>query len=200
MTEKLNRKTPRILLLNKTQIHEIYKNSSDHLRVIIQLALNTGLRLGEIQSLKFADFDLKNSLVNVCLVNTKTKKHERIIPLNYAAKSCVRILKIGKKESDFLTELSDQAFKMHCYRLSRKLQFKFSFHCFRHTFITAFYNACRDPYLTASIAGHGSILTTMIYVHSVSDQARSAIENLSFDFNFSDQKNFSEIKFKKKIS
>lgn len=200
MMKRLARKTNRILLLNKTQLHEIYRNCPDHTRLICQLAVNTGLRLNEIRSLKFSDFDLKNGIVHVALENTKTKKHDRVIPLNYASKSCIRFLSQNKKPEDFLTDLSDQAFKIHCYRLSRKLNFRFSFHSLRHTFITAFYNASLDPYLTAYVAGHRSIFTTMIYVHSTSHSAKRAIENLDFDFTGTELKNALSIRKKTKVS
>lgn len=196
----MTRKTSRILLLNSQQLNLIYQQSPEHTRLICQLAVNTGLRLNEIRSLKFSDFDLKNSIVHVAIENTKTKKHDRVIPLNYACKSCLRILKIEKKPEDFLTDLSDQAFKVHCYRLSRKLGFRFSFHSFRHTFITAFYNASLDPYLTASVAGHSSITTTMIYVHSTSNSAKRAIENLNFDFSGNEIKNALRIQRKIKTA
>lgn len=200
MKDKLERKTPRILLLNSKQLNSIYKNSSEHLRLFFQLAVNTGLRLCELRSLKFSDFDLKNGIVNVCLVNSKTKKHERTVPLNYAARAALKMLKIGKNENSFLSDLSDQAFKIHCYRLSRKLGFRFSFHSLRHTFITAFYNASRDPYLTAAVSGHSSIQTTMIYVHSVGKDAARAVNSLNFDFNSEEQNLYLKINRKTKTA
>lgn len=191
---RLTRVTSKIVLLNTQQLNLIYKNSNEHLRLVIELAVNTGVRLNELRALKFLDFDLKNSVLHVAIENSKTKKHDRFVPLNYRAKASVKMLRKEKKESDFLTDLTDHAFKTHCYRLSRKIGFRFSFHSLRHTFITAFYNASLDPYMTASVAGHKSINTTMIYVHQSGAAAREIVNRMDFDFDLKTPFDFSRIK------
>ena len=182
------------MLLNSQQLNTIFKNSTEHLRLVMELAVNTGVRLNELRALKFSDFDLKNSILHVAVENSKTKKHDRFIPLNYKAKASVKMLKKNKKEIDFITDLTDHAFKTHCYRLSRKIGFRFSFHSLRHTFITAFYNASLDPYMTASVSGHKSINTTMIYVHQSGTAAKSVVDRMSFDFDLKTPFDFSRIK------
>ena len=192
--KRLTRVTSKIVLLNSQQLNTIFKNSTEHLRLVMELAVNTGLRLNELRALKFSDFDLKNSILHVAVENSKTKKHDRFIPLNYKAKAAVKMLKKDKKEIDFITDLTDHAFKTHCYRLSRKIGFRFSFHSLRHTFITAFYNASLDPYMTASVSGHKSINTTMIYVHQSGTAAKSVVDRMSFDFDLKTPFDFSRIK------
>lgn len=192
--KRLARVSVKIVLLNSAQLNTIFKNSTEHLRLIMELAVNTGLRLNELRALKFSDFDLKNSILHVAVENSKTKKHERFVPLNYKAKASVKLLRKNRAETDFVTDLTDHAFKTHCYRLSRKIGFRFSFHSLRHTFITAFYNASLDPYMTASVSGHKSINTTMIYVHQSGTAAKNVVDRMSFDFDLKTPFDFSRVK------
>lgn len=180
MTGKLQRTARRSLLLSNDQIFSIFKNCDKNFKLIATVSLNTGLRLSEILSLKVFDFNLKTRIVTVSLIDSKTKKHERIIPLNSSAVTALKLISLERKPEDFLTDLSAQSFKMVCFRLSKKLNFHFSFHCFRHTFITALYNASKNAYLTAYISGHRSIFTTMTYVHSTSNEAFDAVNKINF--------------------
>ncbi|MFA5038418.1 MAG: site-specific integrase [Candidatus Omnitrophota bacterium] len=49
--------------LERDQLNKLIENASDHLRPILIVALNTGMRKGEILSLKWRDLDFKNNLI-----------------------------------------------------------------------------------------------------------------------------------------
>jgi integrase len=60
-----------------------------HLRPIVVLALNTGMRRGEMLGLQWSNEDLSRRLIYV--TNTKSGK-DRVIPMNQAACSAVEHL------------------------------------------------------------------------------------------------------------
>lgn len=52
--------------------------SKDHLRPIIIMALDTGMRCGEIFKLKWSDIDLENRLIIIQAFNTKTMRQRQV--------------------------------------------------------------------------------------------------------------------------
>ena len=56
-----------------------------HLKAIIILALDSGLRRGKIFKLRWQDFDFDNKLIRIVGTRTKTER-ERIAPLSQRAK------------------------------------------------------------------------------------------------------------------
>ena len=61
----------------------------DFLHPLITVALNTGLRRGELLSLTWDDVDLRLMQIKVRSVNSKTAR-PRVIPLNADAMSALR--------------------------------------------------------------------------------------------------------------
>jgi integrase len=69
----------RLRYLELDEIDNLLNNSSSYLKPIIILALNTGMRKGEILGLKWPDLDFKQNLIY--LLNTKSGE-KREIPMN----------------------------------------------------------------------------------------------------------------------
>jgi len=125
--------------LEKEEIVELLENCIKHLRPIVVLVLNTGMRRGEVLNLKWRDIDVKRGIIHL----EKTKNDEgREVPINEQVKTAlIRVRKhpdspyifhkkdgspIGDIKKSFFTALKKSGIK--CFR----------FHDLRHTFASQF--------------------------------------------------------------
>lgn len=84
----------RLRYLEKEEILKLLKYCRGHLRPIVVVALNTGMRKGEILSLKWTDCDFRRSVIRL----TKTKNSEiRTIPMNAKVKTA--LIRVRKHQS-----------------------------------------------------------------------------------------------------
>ena len=56
------------------------------------------------------------------------------------------------------------------------------FHCIRHTFLTQLARKVISIYHIKQIAGHSDIKTTEIYLHTVTDDLRNAVNKVNINF------------------
>src|ERR1051326_275891 len=146
---------------------------------IVTMALNTGMRQGEIFSLRWFDVDLTRGFVHVR--QTKTGK-DRFIPIN----SRLRILLEGLGRS------SEHVFpspKTNRALIDVKRQFDrakmsagipdFRFHDLRHTAATRMADNGADVFTIAAILGHSDIRMTSRYTHATDRARRAAVESLA---------------------
>jgi integrase len=63
-----------------------------HLRTMIMLAIDSGLRRGEMFKMKWADVDFENNFLHIVTSNTKSEKY-RAVPLSARCRSALVILK-----------------------------------------------------------------------------------------------------------
>lgn len=165
----------------------------DKLKAVILFALHTGCRLDELINLQWRDIDLDERIITIRNkddFSTKTGKI-RYIPIsnfllellearkpqnlevadNYYVLGKVNHYKYGKS---YISKI----FKKHL----RKLHFpeRYHFHCLRHTFITQLARKGINIYDIKQLAGHSSIETTELYLHSITDDLRKAVEKLNW--------------------
>lgn len=67
--KKLKERNHRLRYLTKEEIKNLYNASADHLRPILIVALNTGMRKSEILNLKWEDIDFHQKIIYI--MNTK---------------------------------------------------------------------------------------------------------------------------------
>lgn len=179
--------------------------------VSIILSLLTGLRLGEICSLKINDFNLKNGNVNISktlqriknldhlataktkiIIDTpKTDKSIRYVPL---PSFLIEILKSMFDNMDnqayFLTGQTDKFIEPRALEYKYKQMLKMcdvaykNFHVLRHTFAT---NSIRNNYFDiktlSEILGHSSTKITLEkYVHSDEETKQNQMQILNNAF------------------
>ncbi|OQA92042.1 MAG: Tyrosine recombinase XerC [Elusimicrobia bacterium ADurb.Bin231] len=87
----------RVRFLEKDEIKKLMDSSEDFLKPIIAVALNTGMRQGEIISLKWPDIDL---IRGVILVRNPKNGHPRYIPMNKIVKYIFGKLRLQRKNLD----------------------------------------------------------------------------------------------------
>jgi integrase len=149
----------------------------DHVEPIILLALNTGMRRGEILKLRWADVDSDQLIVQG---ETTKNKQSRIIPLNMEAKNVFRswssngeYIFSGMGHAPITTIKRSWA----TIRKSANLP-ALRFHDLRHTFATRLLQKGVDIQTVSNLLGHRDIATTGHYLHATDETKRKAVELL----------------------
>ncbi len=180
--------------------------SDDSLAALgILIALNTGLRIGEICALKWDDIDLDNEIIHIrrtiarvesvnsktasktCLIldKPKTRTSVRDIPIT---SKLLEILAKARREkiSEFVVSesksfVSPRTFEYRYHRVLEKYNVpSTNFHCLRHTFATRCVEQGVDIKTLSEILGHANVgITLNTYVHSSWDLKRVQLEKLS---------------------
>ena len=151
---------------------------ADRLTPIVLLALNTGLRRGEIWNLKWGDVDLKNAMLVVHGKGAKSGQ-TRHIPLNDTALSALKTYKGNVSKMPNLPVFGKHEFKKAFASLLKKAQITdFRFHDLRHTFASRLVMAGVPLNTVRELMGHASLEMTLVYAHLAPDNLRQAVELL----------------------
>ncbi|MGE5443321.1 MAG: site-specific integrase [Ignavibacteriales bacterium] len=179
----LNNQVERIL--SPEEEERLLACSSPQLRAILICALNTGMRKGEIISLKWSNVDLDSNVITLEATNTKSKK-ARKIPINSKLRKTLleEKLKGGGSEYVFLNSNGSpykrqgslkQAFGGACRRAGIE---GLRFHDLRHTAATRMVESGAKIVAVSRILGHADLKTTMRYAHP-EDSLKEAVETLA---------------------
>lgn len=159
----------------------------DHLKPLVLLALNTGLRRGELFSLEWRDIDFLHNRLTVRAAAAKGAK-PRYIPLNATARDVLQRWqkqhKHGDKEPAGYVFPGDEGKRLDNIASSwRKLTtdaelHDFTFHDLRHTFATKALQAGADIVTLSKLLGHGSLKMTLRYSHVTDEALTAAVDRL----------------------
>jgi integrase len=152
------------------------------LREIIVFALNTGMRQGEILSLKWPHVDL--SRCTITLLKTKNKE-KRTIPINQTVLELLRAKgRVRHISGDVFTSQAGTMILarnlLRAFYLARKkagLE-DVRFHDLRHTFATRLVQAGINIYVVKELLGHKTLAMTMRYAHHYPESLRHGVEVL----------------------
>jgi integrase len=129
-----------------------------HLKAIIILAIDSGMRRGEIFKLRWQDIDFGNNLIQIIGTHTKTER-ERIAPLSQRAKDELEQLKkITKGANPFpFTDIK------RSFATAKRLAGidDLHFHDLRRTAITRWLQQGTSLAFAGKFAGHSQLQTTM---------------------------------------
>jgi site-specific recombinase XerD len=152
---------------------------------ILQLFLQTGIRVSELVHLTLKDLDLINKEVKIAGKGSK----ERTIPLGkkavLALKNYLQVRGESLSQQFFLnyagTGLSRRGAEkiIEKYRKLSGITKKFSCHSLRHTFGSYKAEQGVSPFQLKEWMGHSSISVTQLYVHMGKESARRAMEQTS---------------------
>jgi site-specific recombinase XerD len=157
---------------------------SDQLVDMINLALNTGMRKGEILSLRIHDIDFPRKTL---LVTESKSGEKRSIPLNRIAMEILQRRAVQKSISisGFIfstsshTQILPRNLNRAFYKAIAKAKIeKFRFHDLRHTFATRLVQAGIDLYKVSKLLGHKDISTTQRYAHHSPESLREGVDIL----------------------
>jgi integrase len=158
----------------------------DHLRPLVLLALNTGLRRGELLGLKWAGVNLPAKLLTVTAATAKSG-HTRRVPLNAEAQSTLEAWhkRQGKPAVEALVFPGHGGERMTRIdtswgTLTKEAKLKnFRLHDCRHHFASKLVQAGVDLYTVKELLGHSEIAMTERYSHLAPDNLRSAVEKIA---------------------
>lgn len=158
---------------------------------LIILALNTGLRLGELMRLEWSDISLQHAFLTV-----QTEKHRKTgghVPLNREALDVLRERNGRRRKGDSAVFPPDRSGKDGCmlrrlYGLAVEAsglnadstgpRDRVVFHTLRHTFGSWLALAGTDIYRIKTLMRHKTITMTMRYAHLLPDATRDAVNHL----------------------
>jgi excisionase family DNA binding protein len=169
-------------ILTEAEERKLMETCSETLSPIITVALNTGMRKGEILNLQWSRIDFKARRIRI----EKTKSGKvRFIPINDVLFHELNRLRKMDGQSPFLFFNSEtgkpyldmkKGFKAACRRAKIK---GLRFHDLRHTFATRLVAKGVDIETIKELLGHYSITVTQRYTHSNDDRKKKAVELLS---------------------
>lgn len=176
----LNEGNGRLRYLEREEIARLITNCEGNLKSIVILAVNTGMRRGEIFNLKWHDIDFNRNIIH--LYKTKNKEKREVF-LNEEVKNVLIAIRKHPK-SPFV----------FCYRNGqpvrdiRKPWFKalkksdindFVFHSLRHTFCSQLVMAGIDINTVKELAGHKTLQMTLRYSHLSQSHKQRAVDLLA---------------------
>ena len=172
-------KAIRLRYLEKEEIIRLITNCSDDFRPIVILAVNTGMRRGEILNLKWADIDFKRDVIY--LLETKSDQ-KREVPINEVVKTTlIRVRKNPKSAYVFCYKNGDQVkdIRKSFFTALKKSAIKdFRFHDLRHCAASHLVMAGIDLNTVREILGHKTIEMTLRYAHLSPNHKKRAVDIL----------------------
>jgi excisionase family DNA binding protein len=169
-------------ILTWLEEEKLLEASSEHLRPILIVAINTGMRRGEILNLRWRQVDLVKMLIKI--EHTKSGKN-RIVPINDVLYQELLKVKSHSEKSEYVfpnpetglpfTEVK-KSFKSACRRAGIN---DLRFHDLRHSFATRLLESGVDLITVRDLLGHFSVRVTQRYTHSSQDQKRAAVKLLA---------------------
>ena len=171
--------------LTEDEVKRLIDACSPHLKPIVIMAIYTGLRKGDILSLKWKDVDLERGVIQV--TEKKTGKTRNIV-LNNDMKTLFKSLRVrgeyvfpgrnGKPFKDvkksFQTALEDAGIEQ-----SKDRRKKIVFHTLRHTCISLLTERGADTTMVKNYVAHASEEMTQQYTHLSQEYARRTAEILN---------------------
>jgi len=176
----LKENNKRLRFLSEDEITSLLDACPDYLKNIVECAINTGMRKGEILSLKWGQ--IRNGLIYL----DKTKTNEaRQIPVNDALNA---VFKEIRKEQQLTSKhvftyqgkrITDNVKTSFNAAMKRAGIVGFRFHDLRHTFASQLLLHGGDLKDVQELLGHKSMTMTLRYAHLTQEHKRKAVNLLN---------------------
>src|SRR5437763_541453 len=187
--KKLRTANQRVRYLSNAEEEAIFKEvkGQDWVKNIIVMAINAGMRRGELFDLKWFDVDFNRRIVHV---RQSKSGRPRVIPLNSTTQTLLGGL---PKTSEYVfpspkkseRRVNDVGRQFERAVKNAKIA-DFHFHDLRHTAATRMADAGADPFTLAAILGHSDIRMTARYTHATDEAKRRAVDRLVKPASISD--------------
>jgi len=170
----------RLRFLEKDEIRKLLENCPDDIRRVVVIALNTGMRRGEILNLKWTDVDTEKGIIYL----SDTKNNEpREVQMNGPAKEAfLAVTRDPASPYVFCDEEGDCAIRnmQNKFELALKKSgiIDFRFHDLRHTFASYLVMLGIDLRTVQELMGHKTIEMTLRYSHLSPDHKKRAVDIL----------------------
>lgn len=169
----------------------IIDRAAPHLKPIIYTALYTGMRLGNILTLKWENIDFTSGMITI-KVKDRTKEGGKNLTIPMIAK-LAEILQAQPHINEYVFNFHKKpiksimsAWRSIFYKRNEKGVFTkqlkdptlpyVNFHTLRHTAATWILKKTNNLRITKEILGHSDIKTTMKYAHVLDEEKRRALD------------------------
>lgn len=150
---------------------------ADHLTPAVILSINTGIRRGELLSLKWMDIDTHQKLLTIHGSSAKTGD-TRHVPLNSEALQVIENWREQSQDGDRVFPIATSFKSAWAGLLKRARIARFRWHDLRHHFASRLAQAGIPLNTVRELLGHGSLAMTLRYAHLAPDQKRDAVAKL----------------------
>jgi integrase len=180
------------------QVRLLLPELSNPCRTVVQLAVLTGMRIGEILALRWKRVDLLRSTIEVAenysdgeFGTPKTRSSNRVIPMSGYLCNVVKTIRANTKSFSpddlvFCTASGTPLNQKNLYNrvlapaCDRIKQPRVSWHSFRHTHATLLTEVGESIKTAQSLLGHSDLGTTLnTYSHVIPDSQRRAVERVA---------------------
>lgn len=157
---------------------------TDYLMPLVLVAINTGMRRGELFDLRWSDISLPSKLITV-RGDTAKSGYTRHIPLTDEASSCLASWKTtnGSTELVFPSPVNGKRLdniNSSWEGLMKRAQIEnFRFHDLRHNFASSLVMRGVDLNTVRELLGHRDLKTTLCYAHLAPEHKAAAISMLN---------------------
>lgn len=162
--------------------YELYPNLgkfADNLTPLVTLAMNTGLRRGELWNLTWRDIDLHKQTLTVSGQGAKSG-HTRHIPLNTAALEALKTHLGEAVPMPNVPVFGNAEFRTAFNGVLHKAKIQnFRFHDLRHTFASKLVMAGVPLNTVRELMGHSSMDMTLKYAHLAPENLRDAVNKIN---------------------
>jgi site-specific recombinase XerD len=152
---------------------------------ILQVFLQTGIRVSELACLTVDDVDLERGLLRV----TGKGMADRDIPLNKKATAALRLWRSARPATEHRVLFTNRFGEplgvrgiqklVERYRHGAGLEKRITPHSLRHTFATHKARQGVNAFQLRDYLGHATVATTQLYVHLGQDEAKKVMEQTS---------------------
>jgi integrase len=170
----------RVRYLTEEEEEKLLKIAPEPLKSIIIIALNTGMRQGEILNLKWRDINFKDGII---IIQDSKSKEKRIIYMNQFTKEVFLNL-LSNKSKEYVFEKEgkklDTFYISHLFaKLVKQAGIKdFRFHDLRHTFASRLVMAGVNLKTIQELLGHKDYKMSLRYSHLSPEIKKQAVEIL----------------------
>ena len=169
----------RLRYLSQGECQTLVETCTPHLKPTVIVALNTGMRLGEILGLRWERVDLRHGFILL----DKTKNGERReIPINATLRAVFESIPHGPESEYVFTDRNgrpyqsvNNSFPTACKRAGIT---DFRFHDLRHTFASHLVMAGVDIVTVKELLGHKTLTMTLRYAHLSPGHRANAVKVL----------------------
>lgn len=164
----LDGEVERVRYLMPDEVQTVLSNCNEFLRPIVTVAVNTGLRKGELLGLKWENVNLELGIISIMKTNTKNKVRKDI-PMNEIVRATIE--EIERKGQYVFCKEDGKPFKYSGVRKSFEKAVResgiedFRFHDLRHTFASSLVMEGIDITTVKELMGHKDLKMTLRYAH-----------------------------------
>ncbi|MCZ6786125.1 MAG: site-specific integrase, partial [Planctomycetota bacterium] len=193
--------TGRDVILDQDQALHLIEVAPADFRDVLQLAIYTGMRRGEIVSLEWRDVDLRGREIRLRGQNTKTGQ-PRTVPMLSIVHGILKALNANRTNADgrglVIARTGGRPWTPIMFRrrwaktmgaakdLPVEIRDELVFHGLRHCFASFLINAGQPLNVVAELLGHSLQTTTLRYAHLVPETKRAAVEAVEAGLQFAD--------------